>query len=434
MQILKDESSKNVLKNMKNMPKVTNPRMAAFLALLHFHKGGFIEDYFQEEEIELSKKDFNLAQEIAYTTVRRLFTLEFIAKKITKIDLKRREKLLLFCGLCQYFFMDKIPLFAICDETTFLAKKYFGAKKAAFFNFFFRKLSELVKTTPELSLKLFFDEIDQKNNEIENLSILYSYPSFFINELLKSYSIEKTKQILEVMNEKSHLCVRARSGFSKGSLTTIHENIYKVYQIDPIDIISFSNNKNCYIQNQTPVLLIEELTKYISPPEKILDLCSAPGGKLIALHDLFLDAKLFANDKSVEKIDLLKSNLKKYAIDASIHMQDAKEFKSDEKFDLIVLDVPCSNSGVLNKRAEARYRLDEESVKKLCEDQFLMLKNAKSLLAKGGSIWYMTCSILRHENEEMVAKALEMGLKVKGQITILPTHNRDGGFGACFEK
>lgn len=429
MKNISEDNSKNILKNSERTPKVTTPRKAAFLALLHFHKGGFIEDYFQKEEIELSKKDFNLAQEIAYTTIRRLFTLEFIAKKITRIDLKKREKLLLFSGLCQYFFMDRIPLFAICDETTLLAKKYFGTKKAAFFNFFFRKLSDLAAKNPGLNLNFFFNE-----NEIENFSSLYSYPSFFINELLKSYSKEETKKILEVMNEKALLMVRARDGFSKGSLKPLHENIFKVYQIDPVDINSFSNNKTCYIQNQTPVLLVEELAKYVSSPKKILDLCSSPGGKLIALHDLFLDAELFANDKSQEKIDLLKSNLKKYTIDASVFMQDAKEFVSDEKFDLIVLDVPCSNSGVLNKRAEARYRLDEENIRKLCEDQFLMLKNAKSFLAKGGSIWYMTCSILRQENEEMVARAVEMGFKVKGQITILPTHYRDGGFGVCLEK
>ncbi len=398
------------------MSKIKNSREAAFLALLHFHKDGFLEDFFTSGKIELDKKDFNLAQEIAYNTVRRLFTLEHIASKIASLRLKKREKLLLYSGLCQYFFMDKIPIFAIGNETTLLAKKYFGREKAAFFNVFFRKLSSY-----KPDIEQFFNVEMQ-----EQWSSFYSYPSFFISELVRDRNIKAAKEILEVLNKKAPLMLRKREGVLEEEL--VHDGFFKVYKIK--EIASFIEDKSVYIQNVTPLLLLEKLSKDILYPKKILDLCSAPGGKLIALHDLFPKSELFANDKSKEKIDLLKENLNKYAIKASLTIQDAKKFQRQEKFDLIILDVPCSNSGVLHKRAEARYRINEDNLQKLEEEQLSILKNAKELLARDGEIWFMTCSILKRENENILARALDIGLRVKTELTVLPSDEKDGGFGA----
>lgn len=400
------------------MYETKNPREAAFLALLHFHKGGFVEDFFKEKN-SLVKKDFNLASEITYSTIRRLKTLEFISKKVTDIKLKTREKLLLYSGMCQYFFMERVPLFAINNETTALAKKYFGRQKAAFFNVFFRKLSSY---SP--NIKQFFNEDDKKE-----FSFFYSFPDFFIEELIKERGIEAAKEILEALNQKAPLMFRKRDGVFENS-NLVHDGLFKVYEADSLDISNLIKDKGVYIQNVTPLLLLEELSKNISYPNKILDLCCAPGGKLIALHDLYPKAALIANDRTLEKINLLKENLKKYSIHAHVEMQDGKVFSSPEKFDLIILDVPCSNSGVLHKRVEARYRLDEKSLEKIEEEQFLLLKNARDCLSKDGQIWYMTCSILKRENENLIAKALALGLKVKGSmITILPKGKRDGGFG-----
>src|SRR5690606_22233382 len=98
-----------------------------------------------------------------------------------------------------------------------------------------------------------------------------------------------------------------------------------------------------------------------------------------------------------------------------------------------ILDVPCSNSGVLNKRAEARWRISWQSIKELEKIQMNLLRNASKLLSEKGQIWYLTCSILKPENERVVAwAAKELALSVISQQTILPHQEGwDGGFAAA---
>jgi 16S rRNA (cytosine967-C5)-methyltransferase len=103
---------------------------------------------------------------------------------------------------------------------------------------------------------------------------------------------------------------------------------------------------------------------------------------------------------------------------------------------VIILDVPCSNSGVFNKRPEARWRLTAESLQELKEIQMKLLGHAAELLASGGVVWYLTCSILRDENEGLLSKACEQfGLVVEYSQTVLPNEDGwDGGFGALLRK
>ena len=192
------------------------------------------------------------------------------------------------------------------------------------------------------------------------------------------------------------------------------------------DLLKASLDPSLYIQNKTFVdLLLEMKNHFKGSPKRILDMAAAPGGKLILIHDLYPQSLLFANDIETKK---LKENLQKYQVEAEVTTQPAELYETTEKFDLIICDVPCSNSGVLGKRPEARWRLSEENVDAHQQKQLKFLKHAKSLLKKGGQIWYMTCSILKEENEEVCERS---GLKVQFQKTHLPNAlGDDGGFGA----
>lgn len=424
------------------MRNLKNPRETAFLALIFAQKGGYLEDFFQKTD--LSKKDLSLAYEISHGVQRRKLSLEYLADQLygqnKKLKLKTKERLLLYTAIYQYFFMDKIPLYALVDETVGLAKKYFHPRLGAFFNALLRSIEK-----KELSLP--------KGQNIEELAAYYSYPQFFIEKLLEQYGLEKTKELLELMNRTAPLMVRFRELGDSGSeksrddvlnkkalANTVFAGKLKVFKLEKGEELGvYLKDSRFYIQNATPVALIEKLSETLAgQPAKILDLCSAPGGKLLALKDLFSSAaaKLYANDVSEEKIKLLQENLEKYQIEAEVSKGKAEEFSALEKFDLIVLDVPCSNSGVLGKRAEARWRLEPRNLKELQNQQFQMLKNAVSLLSDKGQIWYLTCSILKAENEAMVEKAQkELGLKIKSSFLQLPnSEGWDGGFGCSLSQ
>ena len=128
--------------------------------------------------------------------------------------------------------------------------------------------------------------------------------------------------------------------------------------------------------------------------------------KLIAAHDLFPRAKLYANDSSERRLQKIRENLTKYKIEAELSTGYGEEFHSLHHLDLAIVDVPCSNSaGSFNKRPEARWRLTPEEIRALTETQFKLLQSAKELISDHGVIWYITCSILKDENEDMISRA-----------------------------
>jgi 16S rRNA (cytosine967-C5)-methyltransferase len=188
-----------------------------------------------------------------------------------------------------------------------------------------------------------------------------------------------------------------------------------------------------YIQNTTPATLVGRACQGLNPPKTILDLCAAPGGKSLAVHDLFPSAKLFANDVSPAKLRLLKANFEKYAVEATLTEGKGEDYSTDQLFDLIILDVPCSNSGVLNKRPEARWRLTKKALEDLKVTQLALIERAAKLLAPEATLLYITCSLLKQENEQLMEEACKkFGLKKAGyQECILPADGVwDGGF-AC---
>ena len=394
-----------------------NPREAAFLALCAAEKQDvYLAEFFDrwQQECQPAQKDLHLAQEIAFGTMRRRLCLDYLAKQgasLHALPSKFKEKTLLRMALYQHFFMDRIPPYAIVDESIRLAKRHCHSSFTSFLNAALRKLVKI----PLSDIKL------PQGDSVEEMSIFFSYPPFFVERLIEEYGFHDSRNVLEAMNQPSVLMARDRS-----------TNDLKVVKIE--DVKSVVSDPLFYIQNITPATLLFQLAKQISSPSKILDLCAAPGGKLLAVHDLFPKAELWANDISLERLKKLGANLEKYALQAHVSNLCAQDFPEDQTFDLILLDVPCSNSGVLNKRPEARWRLMQEALEQLKNIQFCCLKKAATLLSPGGQIWYLTCSILKEENEEMIQKALlELPLKLAGaSFKYLPSKEGwDGGFGSA---
>jgi len=410
------------------------PREAAYLALLSaLRHESFISDRLAQwkDAEHPSEQDFAFAYEVASGSARMALAIDYIGEQLSarqKLSLKLKEKALLRTAIYQHQFMDKVPLYAIVNETIEIAKKHFHHSIASYFNALLRRLEKANLSLPQ-------------GNSLQQLSIRYSYPQEFITDLLKDYNKEETIEILEAGNTAPKIMLRIRPGVQINAeelkhLSMIASEASMCILEDRSFLSQIASSPKYYIQNATPATLISDLASHISPPRSILDLCASPGGKLLAAHDLFPNAVLFANDVSSKKLLRISENLSKYHVEANLSCGPGEEYKGSNLFDLIILDVPCSNSGVLNKRPEARWRLIEEALNDLQKVQFNLIERAVELLEDHGSIFYLTCSILKCENEEVIKEACRRyHLKATYSRTILPNKEGwDGGFGCLLTR
>lgn len=385
-----------------------------------------------QQEGSPSVQDYHLAREIAYGTTRMLLALDYLAQQLAdkqKLSLKLREKILFRMGLYQFFYMDKIPAYAIVDETIKIAKTHCHQTFVKFLNACLRKMEEVDPQLP-------------KGETVPDLSVRFSYPVYYVHELVQNFGLEKAQEIMEAGNRPSSTMFRIRPHASSpeevnGGIEMLAGTRCTMGVIRDTSLISMiSSSPDYYIQNVTPAELMSSLGNDFENPESILDLCSSPGGKLICAHDQYPDAQLFANDISSEKLRPLSENCAKYSIPATLSSVRGEEFPLDRKFDLVILDVPCSNTGVLNKRPEARWRLSQKTLEQLEEIQLQLLRRGAELISDKGELWYITCSVLKRENSRLIDKICqELSLEVRHKEAILPNIDGwDGGFGCALRK
>jgi len=382
-------------------------RLAYNCLLAAFKEELFLVDSLAEIRAKgtLSKRDFALLETLCYGTMRRALTLDFYGKQLAasgKLKLKLKERVLLRLALFQHLYLDKIPLHAIAFEMVKVAKEVTHPQFVKFLNATLRKLETFTFKEPTA------------------LSDKLSAPQYLIDELSRRQSREEIEAFFAIFNHPPEPMMRERGG----DITTF-------IPFDP----SRLDDETVYTQNPTPATLMATLAKGMDAPQKILDLCAAPGGKLLLLHDLFPKAELYACDPSEKRLERLRANCKKYGLNPHIACCKGEEYSAEGGFDLIVIDAPCSNSGVLHKRAEARYRIDKHSLDEQCKLQLILLRHAATLLNDGGEIWYMTCSILDRENEDLIKKVAPL-IKPKGEmVRILPNlKGGDGGFASSLGK
>ncbi|MBR4317899.1 MAG: RsmB/NOP family class I SAM-dependent RNA methyltransferase [Kiritimatiellae bacterium] len=170
------------------------------------------------------------------------------------------------------------------------------------------------------------------------------------------------------------------------------------------------------------------------PGMRILDACAAPGGKTAQLAArLAAGDTLVANEFSATRIDTLRDTLQRCGLAERVRLQQADATQADfGTFDAILLDVPCSNTGVFGRRPDARWTWTTQKLQALLETQRALLENCARQVAPGGRLVYSTCSIEPDENERQIAAFLANHPEFpQGDCQLeLPDATHDGAF-AC---
>lgn len=214
---------------------------------------------------------------------------------------------------------------------------------------------------------------------------------------------------------------------------------YEILQPEQFFRLGWLEKGLVYVQDPATVLALSLLD---SPPQgPVLDACAAPGGKSILLKD-WADAagtalKLTAADRSAQRLQTLKINLRRAGINAFTVQASAQENPfPDHAFDLILADVPCGNSGVLRRRCDAPWRYSERKLQEIATLQWDILNSLAKLTAPGGKLLYSTCSIEPEEDENQVTCFLENhpDFKLVRQRKLFPGPGHDGAFGALLQK
>ncbi len=428
---------------------------------------------------QLDGREQRFLQELVYGVLRHRMTLDCVIAAFTRGSLGDVEDdclQVLRMGVYQLFFLDAVPPFAAVSESVnLMRRRHEGVQSMV--NGVLRSIARDAnkvdvgldrggaspqkrvpvsdKSVVFLPRAVFCDPAD---NLALHLGQVYSQPPFLVERWLKKHDRAVVEEILASGNRRPQVSARVnrakidREGLARRLLTEhvtarvgiLPESlIFDVSAREAVHTRAFEDGL-FYLQDEAAMKVAPALDP--KPGERILDLCAAPGGKATHLAELTGDqATIVAVDRDAERLALVADNCRRLGVKSVTPFAfDLLEHDTTQplpeplraKFDAVLIDVPCSNTGVLARRPEVRWRVSEPAIVRLAEQARRLLSAAVPLVRHGGRIVFSTCSLETEENEGAVERALvaNPGLILVSQSETLPSQNGpDGGFLAVFD-
>ncbi|MBD3672469.1 MAG: methyltransferase domain-containing protein [Planctomycetaceae bacterium] len=422
----------------------------------------YIEDQVQESGTGLDSRDFARLRYLVTTVVRRKLTLETVLRHFVKRSVEPDLWQLLKLGAAQILFGDADHRHADVNETVEVARAIGKSRWCKFLNGVLRNLDRAILTTTEtsslgrkvypinseldlraLSLDLFTDpDVDFPGY----ISEAFSIPRWLVerwdarqnrSEILRmaGWFLSSPRMCLRVnlhkVSREELLQQFEKAGFS-GRAGNIKTSILDVNAASPHELPGWETGYFS-IQDETAQHAAPLLDP--QPGECVLDLCAAPGTKTLHLAELMgEEGEILATDVSKSRLAKVRENAKRANIDIIRTRCIARDGHDlpEGPFDRILIDAPCTNTGVLGKRIDVRWRLTKSDLEELPALQRELLDRAAVRLRRGGAILYSTCSIEPEENERVVESFLQShpDFSCTHQQTFLPGAPADGGFQA----
>ena len=378
---------------------------------------------------KLVAPDRAFALELFYGVLRNLTLLDFWLRRLrpTDVDVDLRDILRL--GLYQLFILETSEHAAVY-ETVDLAQKRYRAL-----------INGILRTA--LRRK---DKLCERAN-MQPLDIRTSHPKFLVTRWETTFGIEAAQALCAWNNRPPPIYARVnRLKIDPGLFRQTWPDSQPVpnnphfVEVNSLPTGALESG-HCYIQDPSTALACELLDP--KPGEKILDACAAPGGKTGYLAELMKNhGTIIACDRDAERVGVLEKNLVRLGVEiACVYRHDWTCGRIPEKmaaaapFDRILVDVPCSNTGVMRRRVDVRWRLRPTDFKRMQKRQIEILQAVIPLLKPDGVLVYSTCSLEPEENEEAVQQLLATlsMLQVDEEKRLLPFRDRfDGAFATRF--
>ncbi|MEM9913376.1 MAG: transcription antitermination factor NusB [Planctomycetota bacterium] len=378
----------------------------------------------------LSSADARLATAIHRTTLQRWLTLEHLLKRHLKQPPRKMAAeayAILLGGAAQLVFMDRLPAYAVIDESVRLAHAFEVKRAAGVVNAVLRKVADAVEGPSDepwapapgrdrlpagdgTTIKLKGNLLPKPDNLLAHLVVATSHPMPLLQRWFKEHGRERATALAlhSLQNPPTFVVDHEQAQRWGGSRDEL------------LDWLSEDTSRR--VQDPASLASIVSLAEFDLKPQTILDLCAGRGTKTRQLQQVFPGAAITAHDPD----DNRRADLEQLPGPPEITVAEPA---LGQLFDLIVLDVPCSNTGVLARRPGARYRATDANLDSLVALQRDIAARALGHLAPDGLLLYCTCSIDGRENHEQARWIAEQrsGLAVRKEGLLLPESTTSGG-------
>lgn len=398
-------------------------------------------------------RDKALLTELFYGTIQRQLTLDYyLAAFVKKLDkLERWVLALLRLSVYQLVYLDKVPDHAVIYEAVQIAKKKGHAGIAKLVNGVLRNIQRQGVPDPSLI-----------PDDMERMSVMYSLPAWLVELLVSQYGVSETQAMATSLLEAPHLSVRVqRLDMSASDVVAqlASEGVQaRLSEVSPRSLIIESGDwlqSKAFrdglitVQDESSALVAQVAS--LSPSDRVLDTCAAPGGKTTHLAS-YLDAaqggRVVALDLHANKLRKIRENASRLHVDdrLEVHALDARRVATQfekESFDVVLVDAPCSGLGLMRRKPEIKYTKTLADLESLTHIQQEILVAASEMVKPGGTLVYSTCTINQTENDRVVAAFLEChpdfrvvplpeyGKRGGDTVTILPQDYHSDGFYIC---
>ena len=400
-------------------------RAIAVQCLARWAKGGiFAETLIERKGCGLSTPDRALLQAIVLGTLRHLRKLEFICGTLRQGKLEDAARWPILTGLCQLYILKLAEHAVVSESVNAAPKRLKGLVNAILRNALRRKV-----------------QIEHALGK-QPLAVRFSMPNWLVKRWIDEFGQEETVAMLEWMQHAPPVYVRLNplNPPEVPADWVAHAVAPGWYRIPSGVPFAALKAGQVYIADPSTRYCIELLAP--QPGETVLDACAAPGGKSAAMIAATRgDIHLLSTDSAPHRLPQLEDNLHRAGgNDVRVRCHDwtqpcPPELK--QAFDAVLLDVPCSNSGVLQRRVDARWRLSADEFSELAALQSRILTQACEAVRPGGRLVYSTCSIDRQEDRAVVDAFLQAHPEfslVRDYLALPHREQADGAYAALLQR
>ena len=398
-------------------------RELALTGLIEWRQGRQFADAILQQLLgksSLHGSNRSFATELFYGVLRNLTLLDFWIGMLRKAPLDDASRDLLRLGLYQLFIL-RTPGHAAVFETVALA----SPRRRSLVNGVLRTAQRR------------FKELDA-GAAATPLAVRHSHPPFLIERWTKAFGEDATAALCAWDNTSAPIYGRINglkiSGNHAGAVPV--PNASGFVQLDHVPTEALGRGEY-YIQDPSTRVACELLAP--QPGETVLDACAAPGGKSGLLAELMQNrGVLVASDRDASRVETLTQNLERLGVTIARVLQHDWRAGTlvggeEQTFDRILIDAPCTNTGVMRRRIDVRWRLQPADFARMQREQLAIIAAVLPLLRPGGTLVYSTCSIEPEENEQVVEQTIRdfPFLQLSEQRAVLPFRDGfDGAFAA----
>ena len=367
------------------------------------------QEYFNKNKLSTNERNRSMA--LSNEVIRWKRTLDewismSLKKPIKKLPLN--ALCILRLGYYEYIIDDFVPAHAAVDTWVELSKKLKSKKISGLINAVLRKARY----------------IDKSSNDLKSaLGLQFSFQDWMVQNWTKKYGQTKTIELCKYFNNTHEVDLRV--DISNSNIKRLLRNKQIKWSFSPFsknfiriksglgDILSSNifSKGNAFVQDRAAGAVIELLDP--RPGEVILDVCAAPGTKSIYIHEkLKGEGQLFSYDINQSKIDKAQRQSKELGLDIKWEKKNAV-FDTYPKADKILIDAPCSGTGVIARKPDIKWERNFDDVGIFSSLQTKIIKNVSKYLKKNGTIVYSTCSLESQENWDVVCSFLKFNTNFK---------------------